>query len=73
MSKNSKTGQSTDGRHPQKLSWKGTKKWKRYSSLLFQLSNGSWIVRRDNKQIQIKKGIPQSLKSYDGNGNYHRK
>ena len=27
-----------------------------------------WIVRRGDKQIQIKKGLPQSLKGYDNNG-----
>ncbi len=27
-----------------------------------------WIVRRGDKQIQIKKGLPQSLKGYDSNG-----
>ena len=29
---------------------------------------GFRIVRRGDKQIQIKKGLPQSLKGYDGNG-----
>ena len=32
---------------------------------LFQLSNRCWIVRRGDKQIQIKKGLPQSLIGYD--------
>ena len=27
-----------------------------------------WIVRRGDKQLQIKKGLPQSLKGYDSNG-----
>ena len=25
------------------------------------LAQGCWIVRRSNKQIQIKKGLPQSI------------
>ena len=29
---------------------------------------GCWIVRRGDKQIQIKKGLPQSLKGYDSIG-----
>ena len=29
------------------------------------MTDGSWIVRRGDKQIQIRKGLPQSLKGYD--------
>ena len=29
------------------------------------MRNGCWIVRRGDKQIQIRKGLPQSLKGYD--------
>ena len=32
------------------------------------MSGGCWIVRRGDKQIQIKKGLPQSFKGYDSNG-----
>ncbi|SCI37751.1 Uncharacterised protein [uncultured Clostridium sp.] len=32
------------------------------------MRRGCWIVRRGDKQIQIKKGLPQSFKGYDSNG-----
>lgn len=32
------------------------------------VSDRCWIVRRGDKQIQIKKGLPQSFKGYDSNG-----
>lgn len=32
------------------------------------LRHGCWIVRRGDKQIKIKKGLPQSFKGYDSNG-----
>lgn len=32
------------------------------------LRHRCWIVRRGDKQIQIKKGLPQSFKGYDSNG-----
>lgn len=35
---------------------------------IFRRWKRCWIVRRGDKQIKIKKGLPQSFKGYDSNG-----
>lgn len=39
-----------------------------YAATIANDRKGCWIVRRGDKQIKIKKGLPQSFKGYDSNG-----